>query len=173
MHQLTLEWTVENQNVTHTLFPNQRTKVPGMIRIGRDASRCDVVLTHPDPSVEKTVSGLHVEVFFKPDANAFYLRNCTADRQPPRQPNPAIVDGQKVITEEVPLWTGSQIRLGKMTLRVKAVGDPQVAKAPEARYVLRCSNVKEPHFWGMDYQKLTCEICGRTILGATLIYINE
>jgi len=177
MHHITLEWAVLSQSLSQTLSPQQGTKAPGAIRIGRDAARCDVVLKHPDPTIEKTVSGLHVEIFFDPQTNSFCLRNLTRDRQPPQQPNPAVVDGQSVIAQEVPLHAGSQIKLGKMTVTVKAaeVEKPQSmaqrqTQPPDLRYALKCSNVREPHFWPLDYQKLTCEICGRAILGATLIF---
>lgn len=172
MQQLTLEWAAANQNLSQTIALNQSTKVPGVIRVGRDAARCDVALKHPDPSIEKTVSGLHVEIFLNPSTHGFYLRNLTRDRQPPQQPNPVVVDGQKVITEEVPLHAGSQIRLGRMTLAVKSIEVPQVpvpeAKSPQ--YMKVCANSKTPHYYPLTYNKFNCEICGYVMLGATLIF---
>jgi hypothetical protein len=180
MYQLTLEWFVVNQGVSQTLSSQDNTKVPGSIRIGRDNARCDVVLKHPDPSIEKTVSGLHAEIFFEPRMNCFCIRNLTRDRQPPVQPNPIVVDGQKLIMQEMPLHVGSQIKLGKMTLIARAIeisaaeAQPIVNAQPiDPRYALKCGNVREPHFWPLDYQKLTCETCGRAILGATLILNRE
>lgn len=172
MQQLTLEWAAANQNLSQTVSLDQSTKTTGVIRVGRDATLCDVVLKHPDPSIEKTVSGLHVEIFLNPATNSFYLRNLTRDRQPPKQPNPVVVDGQKVITEEVPLRAGSQIRLGRMALTVKAIDSPQAApQLPQTpQYVKVCANSKTPHHYPLSYNNFNCEICGYVMLGATLIY---
>ncbi|NJO42376.1 MAG: FHA domain-containing protein [Cyanobacteria bacterium CRU_2_1] len=172
MQQLTLEWAVTNQNLSQTISLQQRTRVPGAVRVGRDEALCDVVLRHPDPNIEKTVSGLHIEIFFEPNAGSFYLRNLTRDRQPPKQPNPAVVDGKRVVTEEVPLHVGSQIRLGRMALLVRSI---EVAQSPaqvpqNPQYMRVCANTKAPHFYPLDYNKYNCEVCGHIMLGATLIY---
>lgn len=171
MQQLTLEWAAANQNLSQTVTLDQSTRTPGVIRVGRDAIRCDIALKHPDPSIENTVSGLHVEIFLNPSTHSFYLRNLTRDRQPPQQPNPVVVDGQKVITEEVPLRVGSQIRLGRMMVTVKAIEALQVP-APEAnpQYMKVCANSKTPHYYPLTYNKFNCEICGYVMLGATLIF---
>lgn len=173
MHQLTLEWAAANQNLSQTVSLEQATRVPGTIRIGRDATLCDVVLRHPDPSVEKTVSGLHIEIFFNQNSNSFYLRNLTRDRQPPKQPNPVVVDGKKVVIEEVPLRVGSEIRLGRMALTVKAIDvnqgqAPAVSQSPQ--YMKVCANPRTPHYHSLEYNKFNCEVCGYVMLGATLIY---
>lgn len=172
MQQLTLEWAVAGQNLSQTISLQQPTRVPGTIRVGRDAALCDVVLRHPDPNVEKTVSGLHIEIFLEPQTSTFYLRNLTRDRQPPKQPNPVVVDGKKIITEEMPLRVGSQIRLGRMVVTVKAI--ETAAKQPEVpqnpQYMRVCANAKTPHYYPLDYNKFNCEICGYVMLGATLIY---
>ncbi|PSB15459.1 hypothetical protein C7B61_14205 [filamentous cyanobacterium CCP1] len=170
MHQLTLEWAAANQNLSQTLSLQQSTRVPGSIRIGRDATLCDVVLRHPDPSVEKTVSGLHIEIFLNPDSNRLYLRNLTRDRQPPKQPNPAVVDGKKVVTEEVPLRIGSQIQLGRMALTVKAIDAQEQAVSKEPQYMKVCANPRTPHYHPLEYNKFNCEVCGYVMLGATLLY---
>jgi hypothetical protein len=169
MHQLTLEWASANQNLSQTISLQQSTRVPGSIRIGRDATLCDVVLNHPDPNIEKTVSGLHIEIFFNPDAQGFYLRNLTRDRQPPKQPNPAVVDGKKIVTEEVPLHIGSHIQLGRMALTVKAI-DAKTDTSKEPEYMRVCANPRSPHYHPLDYNKFNCEVCGYVMLGATLIY---
>lgn len=172
MQQLTLEWAIANQHLSQTLSFDQSTKIPGMIRIGRDAARCDVVLKHPDPNIEKTVSGLHIEIFFNPTTYSFYLRNLTRDRQPPKQPNPVVVDGQKIITEEVSLQVGSQIRLGRIALTVRAIESPQIPLQASAspQYMKVCANSKTPHYYPLTHNKFNCEVCGYVMLGATLIY---
>lgn len=170
MHQITFEWAAANQNLAQTVSVDQFTKTPGVIRIGRDASQCDVVLRHPDPNIEKTVSGLHVEIFWEPNSHTFYLRNLTRDRQLPKQPNPAIVDGKKVIQEEIPLQTGSEIRLGRMALTVRALDvGAHPASPPKTQYMRVCANSNNPHYYPLDYNKLNCETCGYVMLGVTLL----
>lgn len=171
MHQLTLEWASANQSLSQTLSLEESTRIPGAIRIGRDSTLCDVVLRHPDPTVEKTVSGLHIEIFFNSEANRLYLRNLTRDRQPPKRPNPVVVDGKKIITEEVPLHTGSQIRLGKMVLTIKAIASQeQAASANQPQYLRVCANPQSPHYHPLDYNNFNCDVCGYVMLGATLIH---
>lgn len=167
MYQITLEWLVLRQNVSQTISSNTETKVKDAVRIGRDETRCDVVLRHPDTTIESTVSGLHVELFCDPHYGSICLRNLTQNRQPLKLPNPAVVDGYKVIHQEVPIRQGSQIQLGKMMLNVKTLEIDSVQL--NSRYAIRCGNVKEPHFWPQDYSKLTCEICGCTMSGITII----
>jgi predicted component of type VI protein secretion system len=175
MQQLTLEWAAANQQLSQTVSLQQPTRTPGSIRVGRDATLCDVVIKHPDPSIEKTVSGLHIEIFLNPSTNSFYLRNLTRDRQPPKRPNPAVVDGQKVVSEEVPLQAGSQIRLGRMALRVKAIETTPQPQVPQQspHYLRVCANPATPHYHSLSYGKLNCEICGYVMLGATLVYPSE
>lgn len=172
MQQLTLEWAVANQNLSQTISLQQPTRTPGSIRVGRDAAQCDIVLRHPEPDVEKTVSGLHVEIFLDPGTNNFFLRNLTRDRRPPKQPNPVVVDGKKIVNEEVPLHVGSQIRLGRMSLTVKAIdGAPNQPVVPQnPQYMRVCANSNTPHYYPLEYDKFNCEVCGYVILGATLIY---
>ncbi|WAL59367.1 FHA domain-containing protein [Thermocoleostomius sinensis] len=172
MQQLTLEWAAADQHLSQTVSLQQSTKNPGTIRVGRDATMCDVVIKHPDPTIEKTVSGLHIEIFFNPEHHQFYLRNLTRDRQPPKRPNPVVVDGQKVVMEEVPLHVGSQIRLGRMALQVKSIDTQPVPVEPPAVPIYQrvCGNPRTPHYHPLTYDKLNCDICGYVMQGATLVY---
>jgi hypothetical protein len=108
MNELTLEWTEANQIRSETLNDRQQTKYPGVVRLGRDPSRCDIVLSHP------TVSGLHVEIDFDPQHPGFCLRNL-------RDTNPPIVNGQYLTQGQVVLRQGIIIVLGQIEVKVTAV----------------------------------------------------
>ncbi|MBN8564829.1 MULTISPECIES: FHA domain-containing protein [unclassified Leptolyngbya] len=172
MQRLTLEWQEENRNCSQTLSLQDQTKFPRSIRIGRDRDRCDVILQHPDPNIARTVSGLHLELFWNDQVQQFYIRNLTRDRTPP---NPAIVNGQTVITQEVPIAENCQIKLGKLTLRVKVLdlnlqNTQQIGIAnTTSRFVCKCTNPKGAHLLPADYALLTCH-CGYQVLGASVIY---
>ncbi|MDM9381308.1 protein kinase [Chlorogloeopsis sp. ULAP01] len=112
LHQLTLEWVEDAQVKYRTILEKQQSKNPGKIRIGRDPEQCDIVL--PDP----TISGLHVEIFFYSPKQRFYLRNL-------RQQNPPIIDGQLLLAGEMPLASGSTLRLGQQNFRVREISCKQ------------------------------------------------
>jgi serine/threonine-protein kinase len=110
--ELTLEWEEGNDIKTYKISNNQLSKIPGKIRIGRDPQDCDLVLSEP------TVSALHVEIFFHPEKERFYLRNL-------RQKNPPILDGQLLLAGEMPLAVSSILRLGQQNLKVKDINSQQ------------------------------------------------
>ncbi len=108
VHELILEWVEGGMRKTQPIRSNQRSKNPGTVRIGRDPTACDIVLSQP------TVSGQHVEIFFNPQEKRFYLRSL-------RENNPPIVDGQSLPTGEVVLHRASKLQLGQLVLRVAAI----------------------------------------------------
>ena len=108
MHTLTLRWVEKGQQNTEIIQDQQPSKNPGTVRIGRDPSRCDIVIS------DLTVSGLHVEIYFHPQSQSFYLRSL-------RPSNPPVVDGHSLFQGEVPLRQGSVIYLGQMQLNVAAI----------------------------------------------------
>jgi hypothetical protein len=116
MNQLTLEWIEAGQLKTRIITDKQPTKHPGTTRIGRDPARCDVLISHP------TVSGLHVEIFFNPQHNCFYLRNL-------RDSNPPVINKRKLTSGEFILQRGVSIYLGQVEVKVIAIatGIPQTA----------------------------------------------
>lgn len=125
MNQLTLEWLEAGQVKTYTIQAQQPTKHPGSFRIGRDPAQCDLVINHP------TVSKLHVEIFFATQKPGFYLRNL-------REPNPPLVDQQRVTQGVAQLYQGTQIRLGELditvqSVQVAAVLPPTVVAVPQPR----------------------------------------
>lgn len=98
-------------------YKQQSSKNPGTYRIGRDPSRCDLVLGNP------TVSGLHVEIFFDSQLQGFFIRNL-------RQSNPPLVDDQQLLDNVLPLFEGSTIYLGQQELKVAAVSITKVNTIP-------------------------------------------
>ena len=108
LHVLTLEWLEAGEVKTRKILEKQQSKNSGKIRLGRDPLLCDIVV--PDP----TVSGLHVEIFFYPPQQRFYLRNL-------RQKNPPILDGQLLLAGDMPLSIGSSLRLGQQDFKVSAI----------------------------------------------------
>ncbi len=114
LYELTLEWVESNDIKTYKITNNQFSKNPGKIRIGRDPQDCDIVLS------ELTVSALHVEIFFNPEKEKFYLRNL-------RQKNPPILDGQLLLAGEMSLSTNSVLRLGQQNIKVKDITSTEYA----------------------------------------------
>ncbi|OUL20112.1 FHA domain-containing protein [Nostoc sp. 106C] len=108
MNALTLQWHDAGQDRTQNIYEQQPSKNPGTVRIGRDPLRCDIVVSNP------TVSGLHVEIFFHPQQQSFYIRNL-------RSQNPPLVDRQQLVQGELPLREGSIIHLGQMEVKITAV----------------------------------------------------
>ncbi len=106
--ELTLEWFEAGHLKTSTIRDKQRSKNPGTFRIGRDPVKCDLVLS------DLTVSGLHVEIWFNPHQQCFYLRNL-------RESNPPLIDGQPFPTGEVALKQGNSLRLGQLDLTISAI----------------------------------------------------
>jgi len=134
------------------------------------------VLSHP------TVSGLHVEIFYDPQRNGFYLRNL-------RDSNPPVVDRQKLTQGDVALRQGMSIYLGQVELQVVAIA-PSVANTvlvppivtttepvpPTARptgsqgssaYGLMCPKCKQVS----PYERLSlgCPWCGTSLAAAVSI----
>jgi hypothetical protein len=117
MNTLTLQWYDGSQLKTQTIHEQQPSKHFGTIRIGRDPFRCDIILSHP------TVSGLHVEIFFNPQQQSFFIRNL-------REQNPPLINGQRLTKGEIPLSEGSVIYLGQQELKVIAVSLSVASSVP-------------------------------------------
>ncbi|MFN6468250.1 MAG: FHA domain-containing protein [Nostoc sp. SerVER01] len=105
MNALTLQWHDAGADKTQNIYEQQPSKNPGTVRIGRDPLRCDIVLSNP------TVSGLHIEIFFHPQQQRFYVRNL-------RSQNPPLIDGRQLVQGEMPLAEGTNISLGQIQLKV-------------------------------------------------------
>ncbi|MBE9076391.1 FHA domain-containing protein [Romeria aff. gracilis LEGE 07310] len=146
MNELMLQWQEAGQTKTRRLYHQQPSKHPGTIRLGRDPARCDI-LFH-----DRSVSGLHVEIYFSPQQQQFYLRNL-------RQTNPPLIDGQRLSAGEVALRLGTIIRLGKVEAVVDAI---QVSGLVRGAYGLRCPNPECGKVSPYTHQHLQegCPICG-------------
>ena len=169
MNELTLNWTEAGQSRTQTLND------PKPYRVGRDPTRCDIVLSHP------TVSGLHIEIFFDPSNHNFYLKNL-------RETNPPIINNQKLITSEVILNSGNNIQLGQQQLEIIAVSfehfsiaptrlfspDELISKAPVhlnlVQYGLQCPQCDRVS----SYEQLNigCPWCGTSLAAAVSVVLS-
>lgn len=175
MNAIALEWREAGQIKTITIRDHQPSKNPGTVRFGRDPVRCDVVLSDP------TVSGLHVEIFFNAQQQAFALRNL-------RLTNPPLVDGHPITHGEAPLHSGSIIHLGQQVLNVTTVSvvatpnggvaptiliPPQVPVAlgqsppVAASYGLQCPRCS--HVSPYERIDLGCQWCGTSLAAAASV----
>lgn len=177
-NQLTLEWKEGGEVKTHIIDDRHSSKNPGTFRLGRDPSKCDIVLTNP------TVSGLHIEIFFNGKDNKFWVR-CL------RESNPPVVDQKLLSSGEVPLDKGSLIYLGEMQLKVREIllessipptvlVPPPVAvfpslnsvpptTPPKNNYGLQCPSCQRIS----PYQRLDlgCPWCGTSLAAAQSVVI--
>ncbi|MEO0377032.1 MAG: FHA domain-containing protein [Cyanobacteria bacterium P01_A01_bin.17] len=128
MNELTLQWREKNQFKIQAIGDQHPSREAGVVRLGRDPARCDIVLQ------DRSVSGLHVELFWQHDQ--FYIRNLRAS-------NPPLVDQMPLPQGERPLHQGSKICLGRIELTVTAISVP-VVKSPAEQgsesYGIKCPN---------------------------------
>lgn len=158
MYKLILEWMGGNRSRSQTFTSTSHTKQRGTIRIGRDREQCDLVLSES----ERSLSRLHVEIFLNSSTNQFSVRNLTREQLPPKR-NPVIVDGKKNLEAEAPLKVGSQIQLGTIVLKIRAIEQQQPAiNQPSAQpiYGIKCPT---GHVLPHDYLGLFCPHCGKGI----------
>lgn len=171
MYRLTLEWSEGYQRHSKTISALEENQSNAIIRIGRDKKQCDVVVN----DTTNTVSRLHAEIFFNSNRNKLYLRNSTRERA---QPNPVIVDRQRVIEQDIPLQTGSLIQLGKVTINVKSllIIQPQLNQprpnqsVSQQEYGLQCIN---GHKVSYDHVGLFCPYCGTGLQSVDTIVISR
>lgn len=157
MEILILEWQQDDRTRCQKLFADDST-IKAII--GRDKDHCDVVI---DDNTN-TVSRIHAEIIKEPSIGKFYLLNRTRVRT---KPNPIYVDGEKIIHQLAPLKEGSEICLGKIKLKVKAI---ELATKPEPKSGLKCHicGRVSPHS-DLD---LVCRWCGTSLASAISVY-NE
>ncbi|PZD71961.1 hypothetical protein C1752_04339 [Acaryochloris thomasi RCC1774] len=128
MNELTLQWREQDRFKTQAIGDQHPSREPGVVRLGRDPARCDIVLH------DRSVSGLHVELFWQ--QSQFYLRNLRAS-------NPPVIDQTPLPDGECSLRQGSKICLGRMELTVTAISVPAVPSRPERAlesYGIKCPN---------------------------------
>lgn len=179
MHKLTLTWLEAGQHQAFT-WQHSPAHPSGLLRIGRDPSRCDLVLSDP------TVSGLHVEIFWQPIANQFFLRNL-------RDRNPPVINGQLLLSGETALDSGSTIVLGEQLLTaqvtVQAIASmPSVVAAtvlltpeilssqvallssPNSSYGLMCPKCHQVSAY--ERLSLGCLWCGTSLAAAASVLLS-
>ena len=117
INQLTLTWTEAGVRQTHTIQHGQPSKNPGTVRLGRDRAKCDLVLD------DRSVSGLHIEIFFDRELQEYAVRNL-------RPTNPPLVDGKILASGEATLRSDSRIHLGQVQIDVVSAPAVQAA-APQ------------------------------------------
>ncbi|TAE59325.1 MAG: FHA domain-containing protein [Nostocales cyanobacterium] len=180
MNKLTLEWQESGNKRTQHIYEKQSSQNPGTCRIGRDPLRCDIVLIHP------TVSGLHIEIFFNPQKQGFYIRNL-------RETNPPLVDGQPLLKGEMLLHQNSVIYLGQQQINVTVIAksipntiidpkDPKLQQPtnqlfqqpiptqPNTTYGLECPNchkISPP-----ENLHIGCPWCGTSLAAAVSVLIR-
>jgi hypothetical protein len=103
MTELTLTWIEGGNPKTEVIHPQYPSKNPGTVRLGRDPSRCDIVLN------ESSVSGLQAEIFYDAGRGGFYVRSL-------RESNPPIINGHPLPSGEVPLGSTNTIQLGRLQM---------------------------------------------------------
>jgi predicted component of type VI protein secretion system len=176
MYRFTLEWLERAQLRSKTVSALEAEERQTPFRIGRDEQQCDIVVNDETSSVSR----LHAEILFKPEQSRLYLRNATGDRS---QPNLVIVDGQKILRQEIVLQMGSEIQLGKLKMKVISlkVAQPVVNsfqrqqpkhQQPSQRqeYGLQCLN---GHQVSYDHVRLFCPFCGTALQAVDTVIITR
>ncbi|MBV5260074.1 FHA domain-containing protein [Synechococcus moorigangaii CMS01] len=168
MEQLTLEWSIQSQRYHYIFTHDSPTKISDKLRIGRDPARCDIVFA------DRSVSSLHVEIFFSATRDAALIQNL-------RPSNPPLVNGDRLTEGTAPLFQGSQIQLGHIQLRVaqlvlpiQANVPPRVpALSPVATYGLKCPNPTCGKVSKYDDQilKQGCPWCGFSLAAANTVLV--
>ncbi|MEM1393587.1 MAG: FHA domain-containing protein [Cyanobacteria bacterium P01_A01_bin.80] len=160
MYKMILEWIEKGRQRSETFSSEGNSKEEGKVFIGRDKTKCDVVL----PVNENTISRFHAVILYDSQNNCFFVRNLTSGRP---QPNPITVDGKTIISEKVGISSGSVIQLGKIPLNVKLIEIIQSQK----QYGLKCLN---GHQIPYDYIGDFCPHCGFSLQAVETIFLpNE
>ncbi len=173
MSELTLTWIEAGQVRQAIVSDRQSSKHPGRFRVGRNPEQCDILLT------DLSVSRVHVEIFFDPARNGFYLRKLPEGRLDP------VVDGHPCPAGEAPLRLGSHIWLGGTQMEVAAVSvsappppEPPIAQPAIENhfYKLRCPNANcfnpDPQkLVGCEHLNLGCPWCGYSLAAAQSVLL--
>ena len=167
MYRLTFQWTESGVVKTQTLALREVNGRVGSICVGRDPSRADLVLADP----EKRVSRQHLEIFLQSEKQQFYVRNLTRGN-PPESQNPAIVDGQRMIAEEVPVKEDSELQVGGFVVKVTEIGFPPKVTEPvkQPQFGVKCPN---NHLISYEYLGLVCPHCGEAVQAGETVELFE
>lgn len=172
MSDLTLQWSECGQTKIQILRDQQPSKQPGTIRLGRDPALCDIVFQ------ERSVSGLHVEIFFHPHTQQFFMRNL-------RLQNPPLVDGTLLHQGELPIRAGSQIKLGRVELHITAItitplpvpppASPSAQGNPSSNmaYGLQCPQCDHVAAYSQEAIQQDCPMCGHSMALSNTIFLGK
>lgn len=159
MYNIILEWIENDRQRSEQISSEDSSKEKGKIFIGRDDNQCDVIL----PTSEKSVSRLHAVMFYDSHNHCFFLKNLTSNRI---QPNPIIVDGKIIISEQVVVALGSVIQLGRIFLKVRLLETIQFQQS----YGLKCLN---GHQIAYDYIGDFCPHCGFSLQAVETTFVSN
>jgi FHA domain len=106
---LTLTWSEHGRQQIQTIPSEKKNGYPNRVKIGRNPSRCDLVL------VDKTVSGLNAEIYFDDSSENFYIRNL-------RPVNSPFINDRKVETS-ARLESGAILYLGRVAIAIAIESD--------------------------------------------------
>lgn len=154
MPSLTLE-ILQGDEPRSVIYNTEQTKNNKTFRIGRNADDCDLVLK------DRKVSRLHAEIFFKEAEASFYLQNLTAKRTDAK-PNPIWVNSNPITNGEIALSVSTQIKLGKVLLKVIAINVPQNG--------IKCAN---GHTVPYTYQGYFCPHCGTFLESGNTVVVSS
>lgn len=154
MPNLTLE-ILENHETRSITFDTEKINKDGVIRIGRDSEKCNLILK------DKKVSRLHGEIFFKQDNSTFYLQNLTAKRTNAK-PNTIWVNNAPITEEKIALSVETKIKLGTVLLKVVAIDIPQNG--------IKCVN---GHTVPYTYQGYFCPHCGSFLESGNTVVVSS
>jgi len=165
MYRITLAWQEKDRIRTRTIADDDYTLYPNKIIVGRgDENECDITLHHLDPEIIRTVSLIHLEIFYDQETNKFLGKNLTKNRQPPKRPNPIIIDGKKIINDIVEIKQNSVLKLGKITMVVRNIELPE----NKGKYIIKCSGPQK-HSLSMEYEGSNCPYCGYVVFTGTTL----
>ncbi|MGG6270815.1 FHA domain-containing protein [Leptolyngbya sp. AN03gr2] len=120
MKELVLTWNSGTQS--RVIRSNQPGIAANRFRIGRDPLTCDLVLPSVTPE-DLSVSKLHVEIYFDPDRDRFFLHNLKGASNPPK------LYGQVIYDAPVAIDKNGVLQLGKREF-VIAVLVPNAVTVP-------------------------------------------
>ncbi|MGY6529837.1 MAG: FHA domain-containing protein [Cyanobacterium sp.] len=165
MYRITLAWQEDREIRTRTIADDDCTLYPQKIIIGRgEQKECDITLKHSDPMIIRTVSNTHLQIFYDQEKNKLFANNLTQNRQPPKKPNPIIINGKKIIHDTVEIDKNTVIKLGKITMVVRNIE----LQNRTGEYIVKCSGAKK-HILTPEYEGLNCPYCGYVVFTGTTL----
>ena len=131
MNKITLSWQESDKEYSRIIYLNDpNNKKPGVIRIGRDPSMCDILLQCP------RVSRLHAEIHQEPEKDSFKIQNL-------RESNPIIVNGKKLTNGFLDLPDRSIFILGDVKIELNKTNDETILRRQRLKQTSPASHTGE------------------------------